>query len=163
MVMIEATTHFHAGHDGQVCALAVSPNSLCVVTASLDRTIIVWDTGNRQIFHQWLSSCPESSCLASSPDSQYLLYGGGHKTLTVRHLSPNHPHRPTTVEGPCFDMCVVSRRHSHRVRIRGRRHMSLGCTDVPAVPSPRQRPACSSHTHRPILSKRSLACLIWGG
>lgn len=69
-------TVFPAGHDGDILAFVVSPDSKWIASGSEDSTIIIWDTRDGSIAHQWaFPSYLKVRSLAFSPDSCYLLCG----------------------------------------------------------------------------------------
>ena len=91
---------FPAGHDGNISAFAVSPDSRWVASGSSDSTVIVWDARHGNIVEQWV--CPSyaivPTSLAFSPDSRYLVCGSEDGKATVWDLSAS-ARMATTLSG----------------------------------------------------------------
>ena len=65
------------GHEAEVTRLVVSHDSKRIATASLDGTIIIWDTSRGTVLQEWLAHRGPVIALAFSLDSQQLVSGGG--------------------------------------------------------------------------------------
>ena len=81
------------GHEGAVLHLATSPDGKWVATGSRDSTIILWDTTDAVVAHQWVAHNYRAiTSLEFSPDGQYLISCGyGDLTIKVWEIG----------EGPC--------------------------------------------------------------
>ncbi|PIL35871.1 hypothetical protein GSI_01531 [Ganoderma sinense ZZ0214-1] len=79
-----------------------------VATASVDRTVILWDAANGAMVHQWVThSYKAISTLAFSPDSQYLASGGDDAKVKVWNLAGDLHEGPeliATLEGDIADV-----------------------------------------------------------
>ena len=75
------------GHSNQVTHLAFSPDSLWVVTASGDETIILWTTRYGRIYRAWLAHSGGVRCAAFSPDSGRLATAGDDSLVVVWSVS----------------------------------------------------------------------------
>ncbi|KAI1782619.1 WD40-repeat-containing domain protein [Ganoderma leucocontextum] len=76
------------GHEAAVGCLETSLHGQCVVTASEDGTIIVWDAGRGTVVQEWFAHQRGVRAFALSPDGRRLVSAGGRdKTLTVWDIS----------------------------------------------------------------------------
>ncbi|KAI1782326.1 WD40-repeat-containing domain protein [Ganoderma leucocontextum] len=76
------------GHEAAVGCLETSLHGQCVVTASEDGTIIVWDAGRGTVVQEWFAHQRGVRAFALSPDGRRLVSAGGRdKTLTVWGIS----------------------------------------------------------------------------
>ncbi|KAI1782618.1 WD40-repeat-containing domain protein [Ganoderma leucocontextum] len=76
------------GHEAAMGCLETSLHGQCVVTASEDGTIIVWDAGRGTVVQEWFAHQRGVRALVLSPDGRRLVSAGGwDKTLTVWDIS----------------------------------------------------------------------------
>ncbi|TBU38242.1 quinon protein alcohol dehydrogenase-like superfamily [Dichomitus squalens] len=85
------------GHDEWVSSLIYSPDGSRLATASLDCTIILWDSDG-QFVHEWVAHTGSVRSLAFSPDSRHLASGGDDKKIVVWDVSQG-ARRIATLEG----------------------------------------------------------------
>ena len=72
-----------SGHDLQVVALAVSPDSRLLATASSDRSVIIWDMSTQDILHEFITHNSRVCALAFSPDSLRLAFTNQNTSVTI--------------------------------------------------------------------------------
>ena len=89
------------GHEARVTCLVPSHDSKSIVSASVDGTIIVWDTAGGTIAQEWLAHQGSVDALALSPDSLQLVSAGGvgSETLVVWDIANGSVHKVAAPEG----------------------------------------------------------------
>ena len=90
-----------AGHTAVVTAVAFSPNSQLLATASRDGTVKVWDLASRELRHTLLGHSGAVNTVAFSPDGATLATGA--KDQTVKFWDVN-----TGMEQRTFQQGLVS-------------------------------------------------------
>ncbi|KAI1783249.1 WD40 repeat-like protein [Ganoderma leucocontextum] len=87
------------GHEAAVRCLETSLHGQCVVTASDDGTIIVWDAERGTVVQEWFAHQRGVRAFALSPDGRRLVSAGGRgETLTVWDIS-NGVHQAGVLDG----------------------------------------------------------------
>lgn len=71
----EQISGVHFGHNGPVKSILITSNSQKFISASKDRTIIIWRTLDRKIIHKFKEHTDEVSCLALTKNDDFLVSG----------------------------------------------------------------------------------------
>ena len=79
------------GHTGPVTAACFSPCGEYVASASLDKTIRLWRTGDGSLVGTFFEHENGVSHVAFSPDSQTLSSGDGNGTVFIRRMCDIFP------------------------------------------------------------------------
>lgn len=72
-----------AAHSDSIFSLAWKPNSLHFATASLDKTVQVWDAQSGTSLHTLKDHVDPVFAVAFSPDGQWMATGGGDRSLKL--------------------------------------------------------------------------------
>jgi WD40 repeat protein/serine/threonine protein kinase len=75
--------HLLRGHGRLIGGLAFSPDGARLATASLDRTVQVWDVARGEHLHTYRGHTSSVLALAFSPDGRRLASAGGDRTVKV--------------------------------------------------------------------------------
>ena len=78
-------------HEGEVHAVAFSPNSQMVLTGSVDKTARLWDAANGQPIGKPLGHRDAVKAVAFSPDSKTILTGSWDKTAQLSDVTFGQP------------------------------------------------------------------------
>ncbi len=71
------------GHTGGIFDIALSPDGRTALSASLDKTVMVWDIQTGQMIHRLEGHTEEVKAVAISPDGHTALSGSHDKTLIL--------------------------------------------------------------------------------
>jgi WD40 repeat protein len=73
------TLYMYQGHSGKIVALAWSPDGMRIASASMDKTVQVWDTATGKNLHTYTRLSKGVHAVTWSPDGKCLAFTSGRK------------------------------------------------------------------------------------
>jgi WD40 repeat protein len=101
-------THQVRLHDKSITALRVSRDSSFLVTASLDKTIGIWDRETAKCIRKLNGHADGVTSISLSPDGRYVLSASGDKTVKLWDVSTGSCLRNLESRGEQFTCVVLS-------------------------------------------------------
>ncbi len=106
--------HTLYGHQGQIAAIALSPDSQTIASGSFDKTLKIWHLQTGKLLFTisnlltWKTHKEAVLCLAFSPDGQTLVSGSADRTIKLWNLRSRNLRCTLKGHASCIQSIVIS-------------------------------------------------------